>query len=202
MLPDLNIQSDIKALGMQVPNVGEATARETGQPAIRRPMTIAVAAEKQVLRDSISRLEAVSRIWAATVARGVRRLLYDRPQSRASGPDALAAEVGPAPVAGAGQAKDLPWAGKSVVFTGALEGLTREEASDMVRGLGGKVSSSVSARAPSWWWWGPIRAPRRTRPADLGVKRIVGLEEFQQRVKQARSSEPQPGPGPLFEARE
>jgi DNA ligase (NAD+) len=39
-----------------------------------------------------------------------------------------------------------PLAGLSIVLTGSLEGLTRDEASEAVTGLGGKVTSSVSKK--------------------------------------------------------
>lgn len=40
--------------------------------------------------------------------------------------------------------KDLPLQGKTIVFTGALEHFTRQEASERVEALGGRVTSSVS----------------------------------------------------------
>ncbi len=174
------------ALG--IANVGEATARELANQ---------LGTYEAIAEAKPEQLEAVSGV-GREVARGIRRF-FDRPQSRAMA-DALAAEVKPAPVEGAGQTKDLPWADKSVVFTGALEGLTRDEASDMVRALGGRVSSSVS-KSTFLVVVGADPGSKADKARDLGVE-MIGLEEFRQLVEQARSGEPQPGPGPLFEARE
>ena len=58
--------------------------------------------------------------------------------------DALLAEVTPEPIEAA--ASDSPVAGKTVVFTGSLEQMTREEAKAMAERLGAKVAGSVSKK--------------------------------------------------------
>ncbi|MBU1274333.1 MAG: NAD-dependent DNA ligase LigA [Proteobacteria bacterium] len=117
---------------------------------------------------------------------------------------ALAAEVRPAEVAAAGQKRDLPWEGKSVVFTGALEGLSREEASEMVRSLGGKVSSSVSKNT-SLVVAGADPGSKADKARELGVE-MIGLEEFRRRVEKAGAKAAPAArddvPGPLFALRE
>jgi DNA ligase (NAD+) len=44
------------------------------------------------------------------------------------------------------QAVEQPLAGKTIVLTGTLESLTRDQASDRLRALGAKVSGSVSKK--------------------------------------------------------
>lgn len=59
--------------------------------------------------------------------------------------DALAAQLTIQPVAARGQV-DSPVAGKTVVFTGTLEKMTRAEAKARAEALGAKVAGSVSAK--------------------------------------------------------
>src|SRR5439155_20384751 len=54
-------------------------------------------------------------------------------------------EAGVRPQEGARPAEG-PFSGKSFVFTGTLSRMTRDEAEEMVRGLGGKPTGSVSSK--------------------------------------------------------
>ncbi|CAH1664778.1 NAD-dependent DNA ligase LigA [Chelatococcus asaccharovorans] len=58
--------------------------------------------------------------------------------------DAILAEVTPEPMEAV--QTDSPVAGKTVVFTGALERMSRDEAKAMAEGLGAKVAGSVSKK--------------------------------------------------------
>ena len=66
--------------------------------------------------------------------------------------------------------------GKVFVFTGGLSGMTREEASEMVRTRGGKVSGSVS-RKTSYVVAGEGTGAKLKKAVELGVK-VLSEKEF------------------------
>jgi len=71
---------------------------------------------------------------------------------------------------------NTPFSGKSVVFTGELRGLSRNQAEELVRGLGGNPSSSVS-RATDFVVAGKGPGSKYAKAEKLGV-RIITDEEF------------------------
>ncbi|MBC7139347.1 MAG: NAD-dependent DNA ligase LigA [Defluviimonas sp.] len=91
---------------------------------------------------------------------------FHQPAERAA-IDALVAhlEVQPAPRRGA---SDSPLAGKTVVFTGTLERMTRAEAKARAEALGARVAGSVSART-DYLVAGPGAGSKAARAAELGV---------------------------------
>ena len=66
--------------------------------------------------------------------------------------------------------------GLTFVLTGTLENMTRDEASDMIKARGGKVSSSVSKKT-SYVLAGAEAGSKLTKAQALGVK-IINKEEF------------------------
>ena len=72
-------------------------------------------------------------------------------------------------------------AGKTVVFTGSLVSMTRNEAEELVRKLGGKVSSSVS-KETDLAVAGNDPGSKYDKAKSLGIK-IIDEEEFREMVK-------------------
>ena len=63
---------------------------------------------------------------------------------------------------------DSPIAGKTVVFTGTLERMTRAEAKTRAEAMGAKVSGSVSART-DYVVAGPGAGSKEKKARELGV---------------------------------
>ena len=72
-------------------------------------------------------------------------------------------------------------AGKTVVITGTLTGLSRQEAEDLVRRMGGRPASSVS-RKTDLVVAGENAGSKRDRAVQLGIP-IAGEEEFRRLVE-------------------
>jgi DNA ligase (NAD+) len=77
-----------------------------------------------------------------------------------------AAGISAEPVRGSG---DGPWKGQSWVLTGSLESLTRPEAEERIRALGGTPGSSVSKRTHTVVA-GATPGSKLARAQDLGVR--------------------------------
>jgi DNA ligase (NAD+) len=84
--------------------------------------------------------------------------------------DALVAQLSVQPVA-ARAATDSPVAGKTVVFTGTLERMTRAEAKSRAEALGAKVAGSVSAKT-DFLVAGPGAGSKAKEAARLGVQTL------------------------------
>jgi DNA ligase (NAD+) len=148
--------------GLGIPQVGEATAATLAR-AFGTTERFMDAGEEQLLgvRDVGPETAREIRAWTA------------EPQNRRVVERVLLAGVRPAPeeVAAGG-----PLAGKSVVLTGGLARLSREEAKAEVERRGGRVSGSVS-RKTDLVVAGEDAGSKLKKAQELGVK-VVGEEEF------------------------
>ncbi len=90
--------------------------------------------------------------------------------------DDLLAEVTPQPLEAV--ASSSPVSGKTVVFTGALERMTRDEAKAMAERLGAKVAGSVSAKTDILVA-GPGAGSKLEKARTLGVRTITEDEWFE-----------------------
>jgi DNA ligase (NAD+) len=159
----------INALGMR--HIGETNARLFARHYVTieafRDAAIA-AGEGGAAYDDMLTIEGVG----ALVAGGVIEFFKE-----AHNRDALAdllREVEPQPMKATAMA--TPIAGKTVVFTGALETMTRDEAKAQALALGAKVSGSVSAKT-DYVIAGPGAGSKLKDAQALGVK-VMTEEEW------------------------
>ena len=159
--PELN--RFIFALGIR--HVGETNARRLARhfgsfDALRE------AARAAGDPDSAGRAELVAIGGVGDVVAEAVADFFVEPRNEAA-LDALLAQATPTPMEAV--ASNSPVAGKTVVFTGALERMTREEAKAQAERLGAKVAGSVSAKT-NMVVAGPGAGSKLAKAAALGVE--------------------------------
>ena len=148
------------ALGIR--HVGETNARRLARHfSDWAPLRAAARAENAA--EELSTVEGVGPVVAEAVAD-----FFAEPRNEAA-LDALIKEVTIEPMEAV--AAGHPLAGKTVVFTGSLERMTRDEAKAMAERLGAKVSGSISAKT-DLVVAGPGAGSKLTRARELGVETI------------------------------
>ncbi len=95
--------------------------------------------------------------------------------------DDLLSEVRPKPFAS--EARQTQWTGKTIVFTGSLETMSRDEAKAQAERLGARSAGSVSAKT-DLVVAGPGAGSKLRQAEQLGV-RVIGEEEWARLVAQA-----------------
>jgi DNA ligase (NAD+) len=148
--------------GLGIRHVGESTARDLAQRfgSIHALMD---AGQEQLLQvNDVGPVvaESVATFFAESHNRGVMQALLD-------------AGVAPPPIAvaapAAADSPASPFTGKTVVLTGTLTVMTRDEAKDKLEALGAKVSSSVSKKT-DYVIAGAEAGSKLDKAQELGVK--------------------------------
>jgi DNA ligase (NAD+) len=156
--------------GLGIPGVGESTAR-----ALADHFGSLEALQKASL-DEVQAVPDIGPVVGASVASffGDERHRKELARLRELG---LAWPEG-APAAAAQKAQ-LPLAGVTVVLTGSLEGITRDEAADRLTARGAKVSGSVSKKT-TYVIAGAEAGSKLTRAQELGITVLDerGLEDL------------------------
>ena len=150
----------IYALGIRM--VGEATARA---------VALSFPSVAQLLAASFEELQRVRDV-GPEVARHLHDFLQ-QPENRQAIERLLAAGIAPAAEVAAAAG---PFAGKTVVLTGSLVGLSREEAKAAIERRGGRVAGSVS-RKTDLVVAGEEAGSKLKKAAELGIP-ILGEAAF------------------------
>ena len=157
------------ALGIR--HVGETNARRLARH-FGDLAALRAAARAPNALEVFGDIEGIGRVVAEAVVD-----FFVEPHNEAA-IDALLAQISIEPMEAI--ARGHPLAGKTVVFTGALERMTRDEAKAVAERLGAKVSGSISART-DLVVAGPGAGSKLTKARELGVE-TVDEEEWLRRA--------------------
>jgi DNA ligase (NAD+) len=154
----------IYALGIR--HVGETNARRLARhfetfEALRK--IAKAASEGSDARAEINNIEGIGEVVAEAIAD------FFAEKHNEDVLDALLDHVTPVPMEAVASAS--PVAGKTVVFTGSLERMTRDEAKAMAERLGAKVAASVSKKT-DLVVAGPGAGSKLAKAAELGIETI------------------------------
>jgi DNA ligase (NAD+) len=150
-------------------HVGEATALSIARD---------LGTLENVIDADLARLEAVPDV-GPIVARSLREFL-DEPENRAVVDRLLQAGVEPAEEERPEAPAESPVAGLTVVFTGKLERMSRDEAAELAGRLGAKAVKSVSKKT-DLVVAGPGAGSKRKKAEELEVE-VIDEEEFFRRI--------------------
>ena len=163
------------ALGVR--HVGETNARRLARH-FGDWETLRAAARTENAAEELSAVEGVGPVVAEAIAD-----FFAEPRNEAA-LDALVKEVRIEPMEAI--AAGHPLAGKTIVFTGSLERMTRDEAKAIAERLGAKVSGSISAKT-DLVVAGPGAGSKLARARELGVE-TIDEEEWVRRSGGGRRS--------------
>jgi DNA ligase (NAD+) len=148
--------------GLGIRHVGQVTAKDL----VRHFLGVDAIARAATGDDAIAELTAIEGI--GPVVAGALVDFFHEPHNRAVWDDLLS-EVQPAAYVPTVRAS--PVSGKTVVFTGALASVSRDEAKAQAESLGAKVAGSVSAKT-DLVVAGPGAGSKLKKAAELGIQVI------------------------------
>ncbi len=160
--------------GLGIRHVGVVTARDLLKcfgtvEALRR------VAISEYAQAELSSVEGVGPVVAEALVD-----FFHEPHNREALDDLLS-EVTPKPFVS--DAKQTEWSGKTIVFTGSLETMSRDEAKAQAERLGARAAGSVSAKT-DLGVAGPGAGSKLQKAEELGI-RVVGEEEWARIVADA-----------------
>ena len=162
---------DRALFGLGIRHVGEVTARllaqrfETAERVVE--LGRALANGDEAVRDDLVNIDGIGETVADAMAE------FFREERNGAAVDRLLAHLTPTQVEAV--ASESPVAGKTVVFTGKLEQMTRDEAKARATALGAKVASAVSGKTDILIA-GPGAGSKLKKAADLGVQTMTEEE--------------------------
>ena len=153
--------------GLGIRHIGEVTARDLMKnfhelPVLRKTAENAHSGAEEALQEILS-IDGVGE----TVAHALGDFFHE-PHNRAVWEDLLSEVTPPRYEV---ETLDSPVAGKTVVFTGKLETMSRDEAKAQAERLGAKASGSVSAKT-DLLVAGPGAGSKLKKAAELGIETI------------------------------
>jgi len=165
--------------GLGIPHVGAAAAKDLA----RKFGSLEALAEAHY-EDFIRNNESVIGGIGETMAQAILAY-FNEPRNRAMVSELVHLGVKPAAPAGNGSQAQV-FAGKTFVLTGTLPTLTRDDASALIEGAGGKVSGSVSKKT-HYLLAGSDAGSKLEKARSLGVP-VIDEAEFR-RMLEGTSSE-------------
>ncbi len=160
--------------GLGVRHVGAVTARDL-MKAFGTIEVLATAATGEHGRAELSAVEGVGPIVAEALVD-----FFHEPHNRDALADLLALAR---PASYVSTARETAWSGKTIVFTGALETMSRDEAKAQAERLGARAAGSVSAKT-DLVVAGPGAGSKLKKAAELGI-RVASEAEWAQIVASA-----------------
>jgi len=148
--------------GLGIRHVGAVTAKDL-MKAFGTIEALQAAATGENAEAELSQVEGVGPVVAEALAD-----FFHEPHNRAALADLLALTR---PAAFVSTARETEWSGKTIVFTGTLETMSRDEAKAQAERLGARAAGSVSA-ATDLVVAGPGAGSKLKKAAELGIEVI------------------------------